>query len=114
MLTRESVSRRIDADRIIPIQEPVGVLYDNHLPAYQWQQPMQVAQNLNLVMPNHLPMNSRARCSRRCAIQTTIRMSRGTAKRRPAPTARLRPDHSCHCRSYSSKPALILPNIDQN
>lgn len=31
MLTREAVFRQIDADRVIPIQELVGVLYDNHL-----------------------------------------------------------------------------------
>ncbi|MBC7227278.1 MAG: hypothetical protein H5T61_08600 [Thermoflexales bacterium] len=31
MLTRESVFRQIDADRVIPLQELVGVLYDNHL-----------------------------------------------------------------------------------
>ncbi|MFN3763407.1 MAG: FmdE family protein [Anaerolineae bacterium] len=31
MISRESVFRQIDADRIIPVQEPVGVLYDNHL-----------------------------------------------------------------------------------
>lgn len=31
MLTREAVFRQIDADRVIPVQELVGVLYDNHL-----------------------------------------------------------------------------------
>ncbi len=31
MLTREAVLRQIDADRVIPIQEYVGVLYDNRL-----------------------------------------------------------------------------------
>ncbi|MCS7177828.1 MAG: FmdE family protein [Anaerolineae bacterium] len=31
MLTREAVFRQIDADRVIPIQEVVGVLYDNYL-----------------------------------------------------------------------------------
>jgi formylmethanofuran dehydrogenase subunit E len=31
MLTREAVFRQIDADRVIPIQELVGVQYDNHL-----------------------------------------------------------------------------------
>ncbi|MCX8067173.1 MAG: FmdE family protein [Anaerolineae bacterium] len=31
MSSREAVLRQIDADRILPIQEPVGVLYDNSL-----------------------------------------------------------------------------------
>ncbi len=31
MLTREAVFRQIDADRVIPIQEWVGIQYDNHL-----------------------------------------------------------------------------------
>ncbi len=44
----------------------------------------------------------------------TTLMRRGAAKGRPAPPARFWPGRSCRWRSYSSKSASILLNIDQN
>ena len=84
------------------------------MPPYQRQQPTQITRNLNLI--DAKPHADEFLCQMQPQIRdaATTLMRRGAAKGRPAPPARFRPGRSCRWRSYSSKSASILLNIDQN
>jgi hypothetical protein len=79
-----------------------------------WQQPTQITRNLNLI--DAKPHADEFLCQMQPQIRdaATTLMRRGAAKGRPAPPARFWPGRSCRWRSYSSKSASILLNIDQN
>jgi hypothetical protein len=84
------------------------------MPPYQRQQPTQITRNLNLI--DAKPHADEFLCQMQPQIRdaATTLMRRGAAKGRPAPPARFWPGRSCRWRSYSSKSASILLNIDQN